>query len=149
MRVNPVLVFFTLGGAALVVVSYLPGVTAFLDENASAGSDPAGPVLQMIGWIWLAVSLIPLIFSIVAKRKGLDKMFLRSIPVEDDEEDDVNVRLPSSLGAMSVSPQAGAASGLTQSLEQLAKLHEMGVLNDAQFEQAKAQILNQPQPPAG
>jgi hypothetical protein len=49
---------------------------------------------------------------------------------------------------MVIGGQQTAASGLTQSLEQLAKLHQMGVLNDEQFEQAKTQLLNQPQPPS-
>jgi hypothetical protein len=147
VRVNPVLVFFTLGGAALVAVSYMPGVVQFLDENASPGSDPAGPVLQMIGWIWLAVSLVPLIFSVVAKRKGLDKRF-KTFVDQNDDEDNVNVTLPTSFSSMVIGGQQTAASGLTQSLEQLAKLHQMGVLNDEQFEQAKTQLLNQPQPPS-
>ena len=152
MRVNPVLVFFTLAGAAMVVVSHLPGVTEFLDANSSAGSDPAGPVLQMIGWIWLAVSLIPLIFSIVAKRKGVDRMF-RSFAAAENEDEADEVRVPADIKSFATlniggSPQAAPAGGLTQSLEQLAKLHETGVLNDEQFAQAKTQLLNQPTPPA-
>jgi hypothetical protein len=150
VRVNPVLIFFTLAGAAMVVVSHLPGVTEFLDAHASAGSDPAGPVLQMIGWIWLGVSLVPLVFSLVAKRKGVDRLF-RSYAqtVVDDEEDgalgtgDIRSFSAISLGGNRIT----TTSGLPQALEQLAKLHEMGVLNDQQFEQAKAQLLAQPQPP--
>ena len=104
----------------------------------------------MIGWIWLAVSLVPLLFSVVAKRKGLDRRF-KSMALEEVEEADDGVRTPADIGTLATitlgSRQAVPASGLTQSLEQLAKLHEMGVLNDAQFEQAKTQLLNQPQPP--
>jgi hypothetical protein len=90
MRVNPVQILFTLGGAALVVVSYLPGVTDFLDGVSTPDSDPAGPVLQMIGWIWLAVSLVPLALGFIARRKGLDKMFRSRAPVDEDEGEDLN-----------------------------------------------------------
>lgn len=122
MRFNPVLIFFAVAGVALVVVSHMPGVTAFLDEHASAGSDPAGPVLQMIGWIWLGVALVPLVFSVVARRKGLDRMFR------------------STAAATSETPEI-PPTGLAASLEQLAKLHEQGVLSDEQFDAAKRQVL--------
>jgi len=52
-----ILGFFLLAGAGLVAISYLDPVTAFLDANATADSDPASPVLRMIGLIWLAVSV--------------------------------------------------------------------------------------------
>ncbi len=151
MRVNPVLVFFTIAGAAMVVVSHLPSVTDFLDSISTPDSDPAAPVLQMIGWIWLAVSLVPLLFSIVAKRKGVDKLFRSYAQAEVDDEDDGTVSTGGirSLATIDLSgSRTTATTGLTQSLEQLAKLHEMGVLNDEQFEQAKTQLLNQPQPPS-
>jgi hypothetical protein len=136
VRFNPVLIFFTLGGAALVVVSYLPGVTEFLDAHASAGSDPAGPVLQMIGWIWLAVSFIPLVFGAIAKRKGLDRMFKSTATaLDEDLQEQIQSRFTSFQTA------AIPAANLAQSLEQLAKLHEQGVLSDEQFETAKRQIL--------
>lgn len=136
MRFNPVLTFFFLAGAALVVVSHLPGVTAFLDANATADSDPAGPVLQMIGWIWLGVSVVPLVFSVVAKRKGLDRMF-RSTTTDlgDDLQGEIQARV-ASFQASEV-----PAAGLAASLEQLAKLHEQGLLSDEQFETAKRQVL--------
>ena len=132
MRFNPVLIFFALAGVALVVVSHMPGVTAFLDEHASAGSDPAGPVLQMIGWIWLGVALVPLVFSVVARRKGLDRMF-RSKTTDVGEDFQASVA--------SVQTSEIPAAGLATSLGQLAKLHEQGVLTDEQLETAKRQVL--------
>ena len=135
MRFNPVLIFFALGGAALVVVSHLPGVTAFLDANASAGSDPAGPVLQMIGWIWLGVSLVPLVFSVIAKRKGLDRMFRSTASAGEDPEQGIRA------GVATFQTAQVPPASLATALEQLAKLHDQGALGDEEFEAAKKQIL--------
>jgi hypothetical protein len=98
VRVNPVLILFALGGAAMVVVSYLPGVTDFLDSVSTPDSDPAGPVLQLIGWIWLAVSLVPLALSFVARRKGLDRLLRSRAVVEEDDAADSD-RPPPPLGS--------------------------------------------------
>jgi len=105
-------------------------------------------VLQMIGWIWLAVALVPLLWSIVAKRKGLDRMFRTStlVDVDDDDDEDPVVKVFSGGGSLSV--QQMQAQSLTSSLEQLANLHKQGVLTDQQFEQAKAQLLAAQPPPA-
>ncbi len=62
-----VLGFFLLAGAALVAISYLDPVTAFLDANATEDSDPASPVLRMIGLIWLAVSVVA---AVIVKLSG-------------------------------------------------------------------------------
>lgn len=149
MRFNPVLIFFMLGGAALVVVSHIPAVTAFLDANSTPDSDPAAPVLQMIGWIWLAVSVIPLVFAVVAKRKGLDRLVSSRFSTSSDDAEHAaaaDATLVKALTGLDMSDlttmQAQAsAAGLAGALEQLAKLHQSGQLSDEQFEQAKTQVL--------
>lgn len=92
---------------------------------------------------WAAINIVADGGSVVLVQNGGDVgdlrrrlRILRDATVADPSQSAIEADRPDSGGT-------GGTGDMVSSLERLAKLHESGVLSDAEFQQAKAAILDQ------